>query len=73
LGLNGPFDSRVEIYLRQEAGPVVTATLTRLGDDSTRAIRYRVVFTRGDNGRYRFASDKRTMSCQPGRGHQSCG
>ncbi|HEV7710287.1 MAG TPA: hypothetical protein VGP16_18980 [Asanoa sp.] len=71
LGLNGPFDGPVEIYLRQESGPVVTATLTRLGDDSVHAIRYRVVFTRGDDGRYRFVSGERTMSCQSGRGHRT--
>jgi hypothetical protein len=73
LGLNGPFDGRPEIYMLQETEQdeaVVTATITNLGDDSVDAERYRVVFTRGRDGRYRFASGERTVKCQSGRGHQ---
>jgi hypothetical protein len=73
LGLNGPFDGRPKIYLLSEPerdNAVVTATLTGLGDDSVGAERYRVVFTRGQDGRYRFGSGKRTFKCQSGRGHQ---
>jgi hypothetical protein len=74
LGLNGPFDGRPKIYIlleQEPAEPVVTATLTNLGDDSIRAERYRVVFRRGDDGRYRFVAGMRTTQCQPDRGHQS--
>lgn len=74
LNLNRGFDGPVDIYLLQEdkdsADPVLTVTLTRLGDDSTKAIRYRITLHRADDGRYRFVSGKRTMSCQTGRGHQ---
>ncbi|WP_213454097.1 hypothetical protein [Rhizomonospora bruguierae] len=73
LGLNGPFDGRPKIYMLQETEQdkaVVTATITHLGDDSVDAERYRVVFTRGRDGRYRFASGERTFKCQSGRGHQ---
>jgi hypothetical protein len=74
LGLTWGFDGPVEVYLLQEgkdgADPVLTVTLTRLGDDSTRAIRYRIVLHRADDERLRFVSGKRTMRCQTGRGHQ---
>jgi hypothetical protein len=73
LGLNGPFDGRPEIYLLQKAEQdrtIVTATITRLGDDSVDAERYRVVFTRGPDSRYRFASGERTFKCRSGRGHR---
>ncbi|GAA3295575.1 hypothetical protein Dvina_34730 [Dactylosporangium vinaceum] len=72
LGLNGPFDGRPEIYLLQEPDgdrTVVTATLTHLGDDSVEAERYRVVLTRGGDGRFRFTSGVRTLKCHTGRGH----
>jgi hypothetical protein len=75
-GLNEPFDGPVEIYLHQDGendAPTMTATLTRLGDDSVMAIRYSVRLTRGDDGRYRFGSGTRTFRCQSGRGHQSFG
>ncbi|MER7007308.1 hypothetical protein ABT297_30295 [Dactylosporangium sp. NPDC000555] len=74
LALNNGFDGPVEVYLHQETDKgeaVVTVTLTRLGDDSVKAMRYRVVFDRGDDGRYRFVSGKRTTRCQSGRGHQT--
>ncbi|GLY05290.1 hypothetical protein [Actinoplanes sp. NBRC 101535] len=76
LGLNGPFDGRPEISLLQENsedsedGTVVTATLSRLGDDSVQAQRYRVVLTRGTDGLFRFGSGERTVKCHSGRGHQ---
>jgi hypothetical protein len=73
LGLNGPFDGRPEIYMLQgteQDKAVVTATITNLGDDSVDAERYHVVFTRGGDGRYRFASGERTFKCQSARGHQ---
>ncbi len=72
LGLNGSFDGRPEIYLLREAEhdkTVVTVTITRIGDDSVDAQRYRVVFTLGQDGRYRFASGKATVRCRNGRGH----
>ena len=72
LNLDRPFDGPVEVYLRAEPDePVVTVTLTRLGDDSVKAIRYRVVFTRGADGRYRFVSGERRTLCHSGRGHSS--
>ncbi|MDG6100903.1 hypothetical protein Daura_01785 [Dactylosporangium aurantiacum] len=69
LDLNRGFDGPVEVYLRQD-DPEFTVTLTRLGDDSIKAIRYRVTLRRGDDGRFRFAAGERTQRCQPGRGHQ---
>ncbi|MEV4507471.1 hypothetical protein AB0K00_00735 [Dactylosporangium sp. NPDC049525] len=74
LDLNRGFDGPVEIYLLQEdkdsTEPVLTVTLTRLGDDSVTAIRYRITLKRADDGRFRFVSGKRTFRCRPGRGHQ---
>ncbi len=73
LGFNGPFDGRPEIYMLQRTEhdkTVVTATITNLGDDSVAAMRYRVVFTGGRDGPYRFSSGERTFKCQSGRGHQ---
>ncbi|MEU4237135.1 hypothetical protein [Actinoplanes sp. NPDC026619] len=73
LGLNGPFDGRPEIRLLLEPDrdkTVVTATMSRLGDDSVAAERYRVVLTPGQGGSYRFSSGARTVKCQSGRGHQ---
>ncbi|WP_117209168.1 hypothetical protein [Allorhizocola rhizosphaerae] len=74
LDLDRPFDGPIEIYLHQETKrdeAVVTVTLTRLGDDSIQAMRYRVVFARGDDGRYRFVSVVYTTRCHSGRGHRS--
>jgi hypothetical protein len=74
LDLDAPFDGPVEIYLEEETewgDPVVTVTLTRLGDDSVEAKRYRVVFTRGDDGRYRLVSGEWSQRCHSGRGHRS--
>ncbi|GAA4715322.1 hypothetical protein GCM10023263_65280 [Phytohabitans rumicis] len=74
LDLNTPFDGPIEIYLQQqteESDSVVTVTLTRLGDDSVEARRFRVVLTRGDDGRYRFVSGEWSQRCHSGRGHRS--
>jgi hypothetical protein len=74
LDLTRGFDGPVEIYLLREGAdgkdPVLTVTLTRLGDDSIRAIRYRIALHRGDDGRFRFVEGKRTQRCHSGRGHQ---
>lgn len=74
LDLDRPFDGPVKIYLSEQTerdDPVVTATLTGLGDDSVEAKRYRVEFARGDDGRYRFVSGEWSQRCQSGRGHRS--
>jgi hypothetical protein len=75
LDLNRGFDGPVEIYLRQEGAdgndPVLTVTLARLGDDSIKAVRYRITLRRTDGGRFQFVSGKRTQRCQTGRGHQT--
>jgi hypothetical protein len=73
LDLDQPFDGPVEIYLLQQIDgdeAVVTATLTRLGDDSVSAVRYRVVLKKGTDGRHRFVSGTRTWQCRPERGHR---
>jgi hypothetical protein len=70
LDLDRGFDGPVEVYLLDD-GEVVTFTLTRLGDDSISAQRYRLVFDRGDDGLHRFVSGKASQKCQPDRGHQS--
>ncbi|MFC4040929.1 hypothetical protein ACFO1B_21055 [Dactylosporangium siamense] len=74
LNLGRGFDGPVDIYLLREGAdgknPVLTVTLTKLGDDSIRAIRYRIALRRGDDGRFRFVEGKRTQRCQNGRGHQ---
>jgi hypothetical protein len=49
---------------------VATFTLTRLGDDSVEAMRYRVEFDRGDDGLYRFVAGTKTVKCRGGRGHR---
>lgn len=74
LDLDRGFDGPVEIYLDQEGAdgkdPVLTVTLTRLGDDSIMAVRYRITLHRADDGRFRFVAGKRTQRCHTGRGHQ---
>ncbi len=72
LDLDRQFDGPVKIYLRQETErdePVVTVTFTRIGDDSVEAMRYRIVFKRGNDGLYRFVSGTKTTRCRSGRGH----
>ncbi|MFC5000884.1 hypothetical protein ACFPIJ_23970 [Dactylosporangium cerinum] len=74
LDLTRGFDGPVDIYLLQEGvdgkDPVLTVTLTKLGDDSIMAIRYRIALRRSDDGRFRFVEGKRTQRCHTGRGHQ---
>ncbi|MEU0553239.1 hypothetical protein [Dactylosporangium sp. NPDC006015] len=74
LNLNRGFDGPVAIYLHRDKtddDPVLTVTLTKLGDDSIQAMRYRVVLHRETDGRFRFVSGERTQRCQSGRGHQT--
>ncbi|MET7420408.1 hypothetical protein [Dactylosporangium sp. NPDC005555] len=74
LGLTRQFDGPISVLLRRENGadnPVLTATLTKLGDDSVNAMRYRIVLRRADDGRFRFVEGKLTTRCQTGRGHQT--
>ena len=47
----------------------VVLTEDGLPDDSVRAVRYALEFTRSGN-RWRLESARRTQRCQPGRGHQ---
>src|SRR5690606_21430626 len=62
-------DARIKTGLADGAGdPVVTVVLSGLGDDSIAAIRYRIVLTQGDDGRFRFAAGEAAWRCQPGRG-----
>jgi hypothetical protein len=49
----------------------VTATRDGLADDSTRALRYRIVLERADDESWRLRSARRTQRCQPGRGSQA--
>lgn len=69
LDLNRGFDGPVEVYLLQD-DPDFTVTLTRLGDDSIEAVRYRITLRHGDDGRFRFVSGGWTQRCHSGRGHQ---
>ena len=48
----------------------VEVTTSNLFDDSVEAVRWVLVLTRGDDGRFRFESGQWSQSCQPGRGHQ---
>ena len=48
----------------------VTVTRDGIADDSTRAIRYRIVLERGDDESWRLRSAQRTQRCQRGRGSQ---
>jgi hypothetical protein len=47
----------------------VVLTEDGLPDDSVRAVRYALEFSRSGN-RWRLESARRTQRCQPGRGHQ---
>ena len=49
----------------------VTVTRDGLADDSTRALRYRIVLERADDESWRLRSARRTQRCQPGRGSQA--
>jgi hypothetical protein len=74
LDLNRPFDGPVDIYVHRSGkgdDPVLTVTLTNLGDDSVDAERFRISLHRADDGRFRFAGGERTFRCQSGRGHQT--
>ena len=42
-----------------------------LGDDSVRARRYELTFTRRPDGSWRIESAQWAQRCQPGRGHQT--
>ncbi|MEV0131178.1 hypothetical protein AB0H83_22265 [Dactylosporangium sp. NPDC050688] len=64
-GVEGPG----EVYLLQD-DPHFTVTLSKLGDDSIQAIRYRITLRRGDDGRFRFVAGEWTQRCHSGRGHQ---
>jgi hypothetical protein len=48
----------------------VTVTRDGLADDSTRALRYRIVLERVADESWRLRSARRTQRCQPGRGSQ---
>jgi hypothetical protein len=48
----------------------VTVTRDGLADDSTRALRYRIVLERADDESWRLRSAQRTQRCQRGRGSQ---
>lgn len=50
---------------------VVTVMMDGLLDDSVRAHRYVLVFTRRGVGIWRLSSARFSQRCQPGRGHQS--
>ena len=70
----GQWDGPVEAYLAVDdrgAGETsVTVLLTRLGDDSVAARRYRIVFAVGDDGLVRLVSGEWSQRCHPGRGHR---
>jgi hypothetical protein len=74
LNLSRGFDGPVRILLHRDtsgADPVLTVTLTGLGDDSVQAERYRITLHPADDGRFRFVAGKRTFRCHSGRGHQT--
>lgn len=55
------------------SGDSASATLLvdGLGDDSVRARRYELAFSRRDDGTWRIVSARWAQRCQPGRGHQA--
>ena len=63
----------VELNANPEVGrsAAVTVTLDGLLDDSVRAQRYVLAFTRRSEGTWRLSSARFSQRCQPGRGHQS--
>jgi hypothetical protein len=54
------------------AGDEASVTVTRdgLADDSVRAVRYRIVLERDDDGMWRIRSAQRVQRCHQDRGHQ---
>lgn len=74
VGLRRPdasFTRAVEIPGPEGSGPAtVTIVRSGLGDDSVRALRYRLVFQSQPDGTWRLSSARWGQRCAPGRGHQ---
>lgn len=75
LHLDAPVDGPApEVYMVEgphHVRPVITVTISQLGDDSIEARRYRLVFEVSSDGQHHFVSGKWSQRCHSGRGHRS--
>lgn len=60
-----------ETDVRAEGDSTVVVTVTGLPDDSVEAVRYELLFVRGEDGLFRFVEGFWSQRCQPGRGHDN--